>query len=67
MLLSKVDESWVACFFIRPLYLNGTWSNEDQGTNIIKTRVQKWLDYILKINNYSAPNSEHNWKNLHIQ
>ena len=37
------------------LNLTGVWSGDDQGTNIIKTCVQKRFDYIFK-----------NYVNIHV-
>ena len=44
----------------------GMWFSKDQRANIIKIHVQKILDYISNVSDFSTFKSEHNWEELCI-
>ena len=58
-------------FFVRLLDLIAIWFGEDQRANIIKTNIQKRLNFVFKqfitAMHCSTLNSEHNWEELLIQ
>ena len=61
-----MDLKWLVSL-IGLLDLIGMWFGEDQRANIIKTYVQKRLDYFFNVSNYSTLNNVHNQEDLCIQ
>ena len=59
-----MDIKWLR-FLIGSLYLIDMWLNEDQRAKIIKTHVQKGLDYIFKCYDHSTLTSEHGGEDLY--